>query len=34
MELRDLAFIKFKVRYPNLKEVYIVFIIKIGDPPA
>ena len=30
----DLAFIKFKVRYPNLKEVYIVFIIKIGDPPA
>lgn len=30
----DLAFIKFKVRYPNLKEVYIVFILKIGAPAA
>jgi hypothetical protein len=25
-----LAFIKFKVRYPNLKEVYVVFIIRFS----
>ena len=30
----DIIYIKFKVQYPNLKQVYIVFIIKIGDPPA
>ena len=30
----EIIYIKFKVQYPNLKHVYIVFIIKSGAPPA
>ena len=30
----QIIYIKFKVQYPNLKQVYIVFIINTGAPPA
>jgi hypothetical protein len=30
----QLAFIKFKVLYPNLKEVNVVFILRFGGTPA
>jgi hypothetical protein len=30
----DIIYIKFKVQYPNLKQVYIVFILFAGASPA
>jgi len=30
----DNIYLKFKVLYPTSKEVNVVFIIKIGNPPA
>jgi hypothetical protein len=32
--INEPTFIKFKVRYPNLKEIYVVFIIKFEALPA